>query len=573
MASRVSESGAAQGHPGAVPRGRTCFYDPASRVWSGLRTAPRHDVGQSLGQLVLGALRACDPGHVTQIGDTGPVTCGQMYERAARVAQWLTGHGYGEGTMAALASRNGEHVAPVMFACFALGITVNPLDAAFDTGDFAHMFGITRPVLLFCEQDLLATVLAGAARAGIDPRIVLFGSAEHQEAAGAGAGAGHLRIEELLQPSGREHLFVPPTLGDPARQLAVILCSSGTTGLPKGVSYTHAFCIANLPTLWRTTADDRLLAFSSLYWLSGFATLIVGTVNMATRIITRRPFSSEYALDLLARHRVTLAFFPPFHANLVVSDPRAPATDMSALKTLLCGGASVSADLYRRLQSWLPRTTEIQIGYGMSESSLIALTDRDVPYRDGTVGSPQPLTEVKIVDADTGRALEPGEHGEILLRVQYPFAGYYDNPEETAATVTSDGWISTGDIGHFDPDGLLYIVARRKEIIKYANYQILPAELETLIKLLPGVLECCVVGIPIPGSDLPAAAIIRSPGATLDEATVHDFMRSRVADYKRLRGGIYFFDTLPVTPSGKVMRRKCLETILAIRAGEPQTQT
>ncbi|XP_058063233.1 uncharacterized protein LOC131213243 [Anopheles bellator] len=563
MASRVSES-----EPAKVPRGRTCFYDPDTRVWSGLRRAPRHDVGQSLGQLMLSALRRCDAGHVTQIGDTGPVTCGEMYERAVRVAQWLAGRGYGEGTMAALASRNGDHVAPVMFACFALGITVNTLDAAFDTGDFAHMFGITRPVLLFCEQDLLATVLAAAAQAGIEPRIVLFGSAEHQEAAADAATAGHLRIEELLQPSGREHLFVPPTLSDPAKQLAVILCSSGTTGPSKGVSYTHAFCVANLPTLWRTSADDRLLAFSSLYWLSGFATLIIGTANMATRIITRRPFSSEYALDLLERHRVTVAFFPPFHANLLVSDPRAPAVDVSAVHTLLCGGARVSSDLYRRLQSWLPRTTDIQVGYGMSEASLIALTDREVPYRDGTVGTPQPLTEVKIVDTETGRALELGEPGEVMLRVQYSFAGYYNNPEATAATVTSDGWISTGDIGHFDQDGLLYIVDRRKDIIKYANYQILPAELETHIKLLPGVLECCVVGIPAPGSDLPAAVIIRSPGATLDEATVHEFMQARVADYKRLRGGIYFFDTLPLTPSGKVMRRKCIEQILAIR-GEP----
>ncbi|XP_035781232.1 luciferin 4-monooxygenase-like [Anopheles albimanus] len=546
-------------------------YDPDGRIWSGPRTPRTLDVKQSLGQLVLSSLRTADPAHVTQISSDGHgevrVTCSEMYERTVRCAQHLTELGYGPGTMAALAASNTVHVAPVMFACFTLGITVNTLDSSFEIAEFRHMLGITRPVLVFCQRSIAEKARAGARAAGLEPRLVVFGGAADE--------LDYLRVEQLLEPTGQEHLFVPPTLEDPGSQLAVILCSSGTTGLSKGVSYTHSFCIANMPSLWAIEPTDRILAFSSLYWLSGFAVLLLGTIHRATRIITTEGFGAERALALLARHRVTMVFFPPFHLNLLLSEPHFASTDLSALRMILCGGARVSGDLYRRLRSALPATTAIRIGYGMSESSLVTLTDPDVPYRDDTVGMLQPHTDAQIIDPDSGRAMGVNEPGEVMLRVQYPFAGYYGDPGATRATISTDGWIRTGDIGYFDDAGQLYIIDRRKDIIKYAGYQISPTELEAIIKQLPGVLECCVVGLPAAsGNELPAVAIIRSPGATtgeaapvLTESIVAQFVQERVSDSKRLRGGVFFVETLPLTPSGKVIRRKCLEQVVALRAG------
>ncbi|XP_050099301.1 luciferin 4-monooxygenase-like [Anopheles aquasalis] len=540
-------------------------YDPDGRIWSGPTTPRELEVNQSLGQLVLSSLRTADPAHVTQIGDGDVrVTCGEMYERTVRCAQRLTELGYGPGTMAALASSNTVHVAPVMFACFTLGITVNTLDFSFAVDEFRHMFGITRPVLVFCQGDIVEKARAGARAAGLEPRFVVFGGSGDEE-------HDYLRVEQLLAPTGQEHRFVPPTLDDPASHLAVILCSSGTTGLPKGVSYTHSFCIANMPSLWPIDPTDRVLAFSSLYWLSGFAVLLLGTIHRATRIITSEGFCAERALALLAHQRVTMAFFPPFHLNLLLSDGRFASTDLRALRLILCGGARVSGDLYRRLRSALPPATAIQIGYGMSESSLVTLTDPGAPYRDDTVGTLQPHTDAQIVDPDSGRPVGVGEPGEVMLRVQYPFAGYYGDPDATRATMSPDGWIRTGDIGYFDDGGQLYIVDRRKDIIKYGGNQISPTELEAIIKQLPGVLECCVVGLPEPaGNELPAAAIILSPTASvtaLTESTVAQFVQGRVSDSKRLRGGVFFVEALPLTPSGKIVRRKCLEQVLALGAG------
>ncbi|KFB49072.1 AGAP000907-PA-like protein [Anopheles sinensis] len=540
--------------------GGSCFYDATTHVWSGLRRSAMYNPDQSLGQLVLSVLERSDPDHPSQLSadiDGGRVvTCSEMYRRTVCIAQRLIQLGYGQqGTMAALASRNGEHVAPVMFACFTLGITVNTLDPAFTAADFAHMLAITRPALVFCESHILDVMREGAAAAGIDPVYILF--EEHRD--------GYRHVDELLESTGTEQLFVVPTLDDPGKSLAVILCSSGTTGRPKGVCYTHAFCITNLPTLWRMCPSDSVLAFSSLYWLSGFASLVIGTVSQGTRVITRDPFEPALALELLQRHRITIGFFSPYQSNLLVREPPLATADLRALRLLLCGGARVSAELYRALRDKLPSHTALQIGYGLSESCLVALTD-GWSYRDDCVGTLQPRTEAKIVAEGDNRPLPPGRQGEILLRVQVPFAGYYGNPVATAETISPDGWIRTGDIGHFDADGHLYIVDRKKDIIKYAGFQISPAELEALIRLIPGVLDCCVVGIPAEGCDLPAAVLMRSPdpaGDSLDGVQVKEFVRARVADCKRLRGGVYFTPSLPLTPSGKVVRRKCLELALA----------
>uniref|UniRef100_A0AAG5DX48 AMP-dependent synthetase/ligase domain-containing protein n=1 Tax=Anopheles atroparvus TaxID=41427 RepID=A0AAG5DX48_ANOAO len=547
----------------------TWTYDPVTRVWSGPDTPPRFRTNQSVGQLVLSVLKQSEPAHPSQLSvdiDGGRVvTCGEMYQRTVRIAQHLVRLGYGrQGTMAALASRNGEHVAPVMFACLALGMPVNTLDPAFTAADFGHMLGITRPALVFCESHILETVRDGAASVGIDPAYVLFEG--HRD--------GFRHVDELLEPTGTEESFVAPELDDPANSLAVILCSSGTTGRPKGVCYTHRFCLVNLPSLWHMTPSDSVLAFSSLYWLSGFAALINGTLSLGTRVITRDPFEPGRTLDILQRHRVTHGFFSPYQTNLIVSEPDLEKRDLSAFRMLLCGGARVSKELYHALRRRLPSHTAILIGYGMSESSLVTLTD-GYTYRDDCVGTVQARTEVKIVDLTEldgaeatdaeERPLPPGQSGEIMVRVQVPFAGYYGDAEATANTIGPDGWIRTGDIGHIDADGLLYIVDRKKDIIKYAGFQISPAELEALIRLVPGVLDCCVVGVPVEGSDLPAVLVMRAPGpvgASLEPAQVEQHVRERVADCKRLRGGVYFAPELPLTPSGKVMRRKCLELVL-----------
>lgn len=168
---------------------------------------------------------------------------------------------------------------------------------------------------------------------------------------------------------------------------------------------------------------------------------------------------------------------------------------------------------------------------------------------------------------DAGNPLDIDQEGEILVRAGLcTFMGYYGNSEATAEMLDSDGWLHTGDIGRVDEDGLLYVVDRKKDIIKYNGYQISPTELETVIQSVPGIINVCVTGVPVPGNDLPAALVVkRNDEANAEiETVIVETVRARLGDYKQLRGGVYFVKELPMTPSGKILRRGCRDILVTM---------
>lgn len=180
-------------------------------------------------------------------------------------------------------------------------------------------------------------------------------------------------------------------------------------------------------------------------------------------------------------------------------------------------------------------------------------TDQD--HHLDSVGKLSNDITVKILD-DEGNHLAVNEVGELLIQTQFEFLGYYNNPEATLEALDSDNWIHSGDLGKIDEEGYLYIVDRKKDIIKYSNYQINPSEIEEVLERIDGVGTVCVVGIPdLVATDLPAAVIIRKIGSNLTESDVLNEVAKTLPDYKQLRGGVYFVDELPMTPSGKVKKR------------------
>lgn len=134
---------------------------------------------------------------------------------------------------------------------------------------------------------------------------------------------------------------------------------------------------------------------------------------------------------------------------------------------------------------------------------------------------------------------------------------YYGNPEATEEMKSEDGWLQTGDIARVDEDGLFYIVDRKKDIIKYAGYQISPTEIEMVIMKIPGVVAVCVTGIPVPGNDLPVALVVKALDSEVTEEKIIETVAENMVDFKHLRGGVYFVNAFPMTPSGKILRRTC----------------
>jgi len=362
-------------------------------------------------------------------------------------------------------------------------------------------------------------------------------------------------VEFLFDETNVEN-FEIPSLVDSHKHTAIIVCTSGSTGLPKGVCLSHA---ALLATSSKTglTPNDVMLNFSSLYWLTGWGTLLMTTLQSATRIITTEAFTSAIWLNTVQQHKVTVTLTPPYYLTMILQDSKLDSADISSLKMYLCTGSMVPHDLCDRMNKRLTNGV-VLVAYAMSETAGV-ISINISSLRPGSVGQLLPGFNAKIID-ESGRNCGIDEDGEIYFQSNYKFLGYYGDMENTKKTMDEDGWLRTGDVGHFDSEGFLYLIDRQKEILKYLNYQVSPSEIENVLIQLPGIANICVVGISDNlAGDLPAAVIMKSTKADISENEINALMKDKFSDFKQLRGGIYFVESLPTTPSGKILRRKVKE--------------
>jgi acyl-CoA synthetase (AMP-forming)/AMP-acid ligase II len=239
--------------------------------------------------------------------------------------------------------------------------------------------------------------------------------------------------------------------------------------------------------------------------------------------------------------------------GVVLKQPIVDRFDLSALERLSSGAAPLSAELALEVGQRLG--CEVVQGYGMTELSPTShLTPRGWG-KPGSVGVSAPNTETKIIDLATGDALGVGEDGEVCVRGPQVMQGYLNNPQATADTIDRDGWLHTGDIGHIDEDGHLFVVDRLKELIKHKGFQVPPAELEGVLLTHPAVADAAVTGKPDDeAGEIPVAFVVLKEGRTETEADIAEFVASQVAHYKR-PGKVTFIDAVPKSPSGKILRR------------------
>lgn len=198
----------------------------------------------------------------------------------------------------------------------------------------------------------------------------------------------------------------------------------------------------------------------------------------------------------------------------------------------------------------------------MTESSPVCLQNVAFSKRYASCGGPTPDTEVKIVDVSDPlfRGLPANQTGEVLVRGPQVMLRYFENPAATAETLLADGWLRSGDMGHYDDQGYFYITERLKELIKVKGFQVPPAELEALLRSHPLVADAGVVGVDHPTrGELPLAFVVRKAGASASDASeekLKEFVADQVAPYKRLEGGVRFVDSIPKTTTGKILRRE-----------------
>jgi acyl-CoA synthetase (AMP-forming)/AMP-acid ligase II len=362
-----------------------------------------------------------------------------------------------------------------------------------------------------------------------------------------GAGDGVAAFDDLVD-SDASDIQVPLEIDD----LADIMYTSGTTGLPKGVAVRHrnVSMIPNHEPVW---TGFGWLHGAPLFTFAGMS-FIYNPMKMGMRGLYLPKFDVEHWFRIVEEERPTMVFLVPAMVELIVAHPRFAEPDMSSVQSVSIGSAPIAPQTLLTLQDRLPDAS-VSNSYGQTEAgpAFIVMPKDEVTKRIGSVGKPMAPTEVRVVDEQDADC-PAREVGEVLTRMPGSQREYYKDDGATASTWTEDGWLRSGDLGYLDEDGYLYLVGRKKEMIIRGGHNIYPTDIEAVILEHPAVREAAVAGVPhqVLGEDVGAWVVVK-PGEELAAEELQAFCAERLADYKRPRH-LHFVDELPRNATGKVMK-------------------
>ncbi|MGO9511831.1 MAG: class I adenylate-forming enzyme family protein [Mycobacterium sp.] len=441
---------------------------------------------------------------------------------AGGLAATLTRRGVTAGQRVAVMSSNRPEFVALLRAIWRLGATAVLLSPAWKRGEVDHAIALTNP---------------------------------------AHAAGDHPVLDGLMPML---HLDEPIDAGDPASDAipadgdAVLVFSSGTTGLPKAVRHTHASldaAVGQWRDALRLTDRDRIQVATPPSHILGLLNILTA-LRTGARVRLHPRFDLDRMLHHIEKDRITVEMAVAPIALALASHPALESYDLSSLRYIMWGATPVSADIAETVTrrtgiGWVP-------AYGTTELPVIACNPLDGARLDA-VGRAVPGVELRIMSLETGQLARPGEVGEVAARSNSLMAGYL--PAEATAEVCRDSWYRTGDVGWLDADGWLRITDRLKEMIKVRGFQVAPAEIEAVLHGHPGVRDCAVFGVPdgVNGEAVVAAIATHTPGDDGVAAELVARVDARLASYKHL-SRVMFVPDIPRLPSGKVLRRVLKES-------------
>jgi fatty-acyl-CoA synthase len=417
-----------------------------------------------------------------------------------------------------LTGNSAEHVA-LLFACAKAGAILHPISWRLAPAEIAFQLDDAEPAALLVEEEH-----RGLAEAALE----LASARPPRELAAAG-GRGAPRPDDPL----------------------LLIYTSGTTGKPKGALLTHANCFwTNLSFDLATglNGDDVVLQVLPQFHCGGWNVQPLLAWWKGARVVIERGFDPARALELIEQRRVTTMMGVPANYLFMAQDPRFAGTDLSSLRLAVVGGAPMPLSL---LETWADRGVDIVQGYGLTEAApnVLCLPPEDARRKAGSAGRPYPYVECRLSDED-----------ELLVRGPNVFAGYWRNPEATAAAFR-DGWLATGDLAERDGDGDYWIRGRLKDLVVSGGENVYPAEIEAVLHDHPDVVEAAVIGVPDErwGEACAAFVVLRGPVGE-DELLAH--CRERLARFK-LPKTVHVVDELPRNSLGKVVKSELRQEVTA----------
>ncbi|WP_299816104.1 AMP-binding protein [uncultured Roseibium sp.] len=492
--------------------------------------------------------------------DTGrSFTFGEINSRANRLGNLLLGlgpekGGLEKGDRIAVLCHNHPDFFVLLFAAQKTGLLLVPLNWRQPVAELKPVLEASGAKLIFHDGAFAETAaeLAAATGAGLLPL--------------GATGPSGSALDDLLEAAS------PAAFGCGRIQADApwyLMLTSGTTGLPKAVIQTAGMAYANMINYSQAAglaAGEKSVNFLPLFHTAGInlPTLPVFLNGGSSTIL--RKFDADTVLDLIDAGEVTSFFaVPAIYQALALSD-RIGKTDFSKVRFLGCGGAPVPGHI---LTDFRKRGVTICNGMGMTETgpTVFLMDTSHAAVKVGSVGKPQILTDVRLVDGNGGVVDGPGE-GEVQFRGPNITPGYMDNPQATAEAFTADGWLKSGDIGRRDEDGYYYIIDRLKDMYISGGENVYPAEVEKVLVDHPAILEAVVIGVPDDKwGETGAAFLILRPGDDLDTHDLPGWCRSRIAPYK-IPKRFSIVKDLPRTAAGKVRKNLLKDMAFAEKTPE-----
>jgi len=462
--------------------------------------------------------------------------------RANKLANWLKSQGIGKGDRVAMLARDGYEHPDVFFACSKLGAIHTALNWRLHWQELLEIFNYTNPKILIYSDDFKEGVTQLTTHYPL--------TTVHLEGNGV---KNSLHFESTLQ-AVIDTAVTCETLE--AEDIAALIFTGGTTGLPKAAEVSHRMIAWNTlnTVIHDVTHNDIYLNVFPMFHTGGLFVYTLPQVIFGGTTILIHQFDPAQVLNLLEREKVTIFAAVPTMYQMLTIASNWNEVDLSSLRFCTSGGAPLPVPLVEKYTK--EKNIRFKQGFGMTEfgPGIFALAPEDAIRKAGSIGRPNFFVDAQIV-GEQNQFLGPNEAGELVLKGPSYCSGYFNNPEATEAAVDEHGYFHTGDVVYFDDEGYFYIVDRKKDMFISGGENVYPAEIEKVLYQHPAVHMCAIIGLPdSKWGEVGKACVVFKAGQSATEAELLKFMTERLAKYKVPRS-VSFMEALPISAAGKILKR------------------